>query len=91
MLDAALALGGALKDGFVGALEGALGLAGDIANGVIGLFENALNYVVDRINDAIPNSISVPHLPDIPLPANPVGHVSIPRLARGGIVVAQKR
>lgn len=86
MLDAGKAIGGAMKDGFVGALNGALGLTGDIANALIGLFESAINFVVGKINDAIPDKISVPHLPDIELPDNPVGEVRIPRLAKGGIV-----
>ena len=83
MLAAGQAIGGALKDGIVGALKGALELAGGIANALVELFENAINWVIDKVNDAIPNKISVPHLPDINLPDNPVGHVTIPRFAQG--------
>ncbi len=83
MLAAGQAIGGALKDGIVGALKDALELAGGIANALVELFENAINWVIDKVNDAIPNKISVPHLPDINLPDNPVGHVTIPRFAQG--------
>lgn len=86
ILTVATELGGALKDGFIAGLKGAGGLLADIANGVIDLFERAVNSIIGKINDAIPNKIALPGLPDIDLPDNPIPTVSIPRLASGGIV-----
>lgn len=84
--DVAKALGGAIKDGFIDGIKGALGIANTIANAVIALFENAINSMIGLVNNAIPDKISLPGLPDIDLPDNPIPLASLPRLAKGGIV-----
>lgn len=88
---AATDLGAAIRDGVVEGISGAGGMALDLGNAVIGLFESAINSVVGFINEAIPNDIGFDVLGKhvgVDIPDNPVGTVSIPRLARGGVVIA---
>lgn len=80
--DKASTLGGKVVSGLE---NGVKGLANTIANavkaaitGTADIAKTIINYVLQAINDGIPNSISVPHAPDINLPDNP-----IPLLADG--------
>lgn len=78
-LDAGKAVGGKIIEGIKSGLTAAVGFAGDVASGVWRAVKNAVNTnVVDKINNAIPNSIPIKGLPDINLPDNPV-----PRLFKG--------
>jgi phage-related minor tail protein len=72
----------ALIDGVKAAVEGAVGLATDIAKGLGNAVIDILNGLIRTINDGIPNSISIPFAPDIPLPNNPVPE--LPKLRHGG-------
>lgn len=72
LVDAFKDVGGRILKGIVGGVKGAAGFGRDLINGII-----------DLLNDALPNKISVPAAPDIDLPDNP-----IPKLAVGGKVNA---
>lgn len=84
--DVAKGLGNAIKDGFINGIKGALGLANTIANAVIGLMEGAINSMIQLVNDAIPNQIGPILGVSYDLPDNPIPSVTLPRLAKGGIV-----
>ena len=79
-LEAGKSLGGKILSGIKDGLTAAVGFAGDVASGLWKAVKNAVNTnVIDKINNAIPNSIVIPGpFPDIDLPDNPV-----PRLASG--------
>lgn len=82
--DAGAAIGGALKDGLLGALVGVVELTTDIASALLKGLKVLWNFAVQAMNDAIPNSINIEVKGvgfSIPLPANP-----IPMLSAGGIV-----
>lgn len=80
--DKALKLGGkivsGLKDG-VGNIAGAIGgWVKDAISNLPDVGKSILNYIIGQINNAIPDKIPLPKLPDIDLPDNP-----IPLLASG--------
>ena len=83
---AAEALGEAIKDGFIAGIRGALSLANTIANAVISLMEGAINSMIKLVNDAIPDQIGPILGVSYDLPDNPIPSVTLPRLAKGGIV-----
>ena len=67
-----------LKDG-IGDIAATIGGWVDSAiKNLGGIGKSIMNYIIQNINDAIPNKISLPKLPDIDLPDNP-----IPLLASG--------
>lgn len=58
----------------------AVDIGKSIINGIIG----AINNVLQHVNDAIPNKITLKYLPDIDLPDNPIP--MIPKLAAGATI-----
>lgn len=85
-LSAGSTLMGKFFDGMRSAAGMIAGVIGDIGTGIANGVIDVMNAAIGLINGAIPDKISIPGLPDIDLPDNPLP--SIPRLARGGIVVA---
>jgi phage-related protein len=79
-LSAGKTLGSNIIDGIKHGLSAVAGVAGSIASGVRDALVGVINSLIDRLNDAIPNSLGKGVL-SINLPDNP-----IPRLASGGIV-----
>lgn len=79
-LGAGAALGQGILDGLVQAVSRSTAFAGNFAAGLGAAIKGWINTnIIDKINEAIPNSINVPGpLPDIDLPDNP-----LPRLAFG--------
>ena len=71
-------LGGKIVNGLKAAIEGVgTTISNAIAKaitGVASVAKGVLNYFVDALNNAIPNSIAIPHAPDINLPDNPIPH-----------------
>ncbi|WZH52914.1 MAG: hypothetical protein PIR53_02715 [Nocardioides alkalitolerans] len=76
--------GSAILGRLVDGITSVPSFAGDIAAGLGATVMGVLNDVIDAMNQAIPNSIPVPGLPDIPLPHNPIPN--IPGFATGGRV-----
>ena len=78
-LNAGAAVGGKILSGIRNGLTAAVGFAGSVATGVWTKVKSAVNTnVIDKLNWAIPNSISLGYLGSISLPNNP-----IPRLFKG--------
>ena len=78
-LNAGKTLGGKILTGIRDGLTAAVGFAGNVASGLWRKVKDAVNSnVVDKINTALPNSISLGPFGNIDLPDNPV-----PRLAAG--------
>jgi hypothetical protein len=76
---------------FIGAWEGVVGFFKGFVNGLIGMFEGFVNFVIDGLNnflgpmrDAINGVLKTL---GIPLQFTAIGRVSLPRLAKGGIVM----
>lgn len=80
ILDAAVGIGKAIIDGIGRGLSAVAGFVGDLAGAVGRAFKTAANWVIQKLNDAIPNSLGFGPF-KIDLPDNP-----IPHFARGGIV-----
>jgi phage-related protein len=81
-LQAGKDLGSAIIDGIGEGLSKSADFVGDLASSVAEAFQQVMHDLVDQLNQAIPNSIDVPHGPDIPLPDNPIPNP----FAAGGIV-----
>lgn len=81
MKEAATALGGALKDGFIEGVKGTIGVIGNLADKLLEALKSLINSAIGEVNAAIPNSLTISVLGKdigVDLPDNP-----IPRLARG--------
>lgn len=80
---AATELGSAILDGIKAGLTAFGGFVSGIGDAVVAAVKGAVNFVIDQINGALTFTIKVPLGPDIHVDAP-----DIPRLARGGVVVA---
>jgi phage-related protein len=74
--------GTAIWNGIKNGGKSVIGFVKGIANGYIGIIEGLVNRVIDGINKAIKLYNDIPLMPDMGL----LGHVSLPRMATGGIV-----
>lgn len=74
-LDAAKDIGSAILDGIQDGLEGALDFAGDIVSAIKNALIDAINWVIDKMNDGIPDRLGWGRL-SIDLPDNPIPHIS---------------
>lgn len=86
ILEAGLALGGALKDGIVEGIKGIAGSIGDLTQALIDAFKSAVNSALRWLHDNV--TISVPGF-DGPGPVDIPGfdwHFPLIQLAKGGIV-----
>lgn len=72
----------AVEGAFGNMFSGLTGIAKGVMNSVLGVIEGFVNGAIDAINAVIGAYNAVPLAPDLPL----VSPVSLPRLARGGIV-----
>lgn len=71
-----------VKSIYVGIWDGlGAGLKG-VVNGIISGFEWMINHIIDLMNDAINLYNDIPLAPDV----DTIGHVHVPRLAKGGVV-----
>ncbi|HUW00730.1 MAG TPA: phage tail tape measure protein [Acidimicrobiales bacterium] len=71
-------VGSAIIDGIAQGISGAANFVGDFVSNIGRAFVDFINVqVIDRINDAIPNSLGPVNIPD-----NPIPHIN---LAEGGI------
>lgn len=76
-LNAGKDLGSAIIDGLVSGLKSAGGFVSDVAEAIKNALIGAVNWVIDKMNDAIPDSINIPGpVPDINLPDDPIPRVS---------------
>ena len=83
--NAAKDVGSAIMNGIVDGISGAVGFVTDFVTGLGNAIVDMLNdQVISRINDGIPDKISIPFAPDINLPDNPLP--TIPRFATGAFV-----
>jgi len=70
-----------LLNGMKGVLTSGTGFVKDLVSGIWSSFKEMINTkFIDRINDAIPNTLVIDYFPDINLPDNP-----LKRLAMGGV------
>lgn len=74
MLGAGKTLMGKLFDGIVSAAKGAGGLVTQIATAIKDGAFGIINFIIDKLNGAIPNELSIPG-PNINLPDNPIPHL----------------
>ena len=74
-LDAASALGSAILDGISAGLKGAVSLVGDIVTAIKNALIDSLNWIIDKMNDGIPDKLGWDPLA-IDLPDNPIPHIS---------------
>ncbi|TXH55730.1 MAG: hypothetical protein E6Q97_08200 [Desulfurellales bacterium] len=82
-LEAATKLGAAVLDGLKAGVTAAGEFVTDIGEAVATAVKAAINVVIDKINGALKFKIPVRGLPDIEVDAP-----DIPRLARGGLIIA---
>jgi phage-related protein len=80
--DAGKDMGKKILDGIVQGLKSTAGFVADFAEAVKNALIDGANWVIDKMNDAIPNKIEIPGpIPDINLPDNPFPRI---RRAMGG-------
>jgi len=83
-VDALTSAGAAIGDAILAGLSAAFGAAGDIGSALINGIIDAINVGITFVNDAIPDSIAIPGLPDIDLPDNPLPNID--NFFQGGIL-----
>lgn len=84
MLDRVRGAGRSIGRGLVDGIRSGLGALAGIGKTIVNALVDVLNKAMTAINNALPDKIAIPKLPDINLPDNPLP--TIPKFKRGGIV-----
>ena len=90
--NAGKSVGGKVISGIKSGLSAAGGMVGDLFSGVKDALVDAVNWAIDKLNNAIPNSLSLGFLGSINLPDNPVPRVSrsMGGPASGSVLVGER-